>query len=175
MCALGEGFLRGYYNSILACPVSAVLCMVDERYSVIGFTVCSVDTRSQFEFLEKRRLHLMISMLGALARRPSLLPGVLQRRRMMKGSTSAGDFVMRDGARNEFLALSPERRNGPNAMILMKKTLDLMRVFDIKELWIEVDSDNVRATRFHEMLKARHVRQAILPSGKTRQIMCYSL
>lgn len=175
MCAIGPSFLKAYYKEILSCPVSVVLGMVNADNVVTGFTVCSLDAQSQFAFLEQRKLALVRSMVFSLILRPKLLPGVLLRRRMMRGDSGSAAFIVLEGARNEFLAIDAQYRNGPHAMILMKKTLDLIRVFGVSELWIEVDTDNPRATRFHEMLGAKHVRKTTLPSGTIRQIMCYSL
>jgi len=142
---------------------------------IIGFTVCSLDTRRQFVFLEQRRFGLLVSTLTALVRNPSLLSGLIRRRRIVRGEGGSGEFVVSTGARNEFLALAPECRSGPHAMLLMKRTLDVLRALEVKELWIEVDEDNVRATRFHEMLRARHVRQVAMPNGKRRHVMTYAL
>ena len=175
MCALGRNFLRAYYRIVLSSPDAVVLNAVNDDNIVTGFTVCSLDARAQFAFIEQHKFALFRSMFFSLILQPKLLPGVLLRRNMMRGKNDSSAFIVFEGARNEFLAIDPHYRNGPHAMILMKRTLDLARTLGVVDLWIEVDKDNPRATRFHEMLGAKHVRTTTLPSGIIRQIMCYTL
>lgn len=175
MCSLGRGFLRAYYQAVLQSPYSYVICMVDEKGTVQGFTVSAFDAKAHFAAVGRRNIRMFLAATPALFIRPWLILGILLRRKVMAGQEADNSFISLDGARNEFMALDVTARNGPQAMILMRRTLDVSKAMGVRALWIEVDEANTRAMQFHLRLGAQVVRSIARPDGKKRNLMLYKI
>jgi len=175
MCSLGRRFLTSYYAAVLRSPSAYVICLVDDYGVIQGFTVSAFDTKAHFRAVSRWNLNMLISAIPALISRPGNLRGIWLRRKLMAAEPRGDAFISFDGARNEFMALDVSARSGPQAMVLMCRTLDVSRAMGVRELWIEVDEENERALKFHLRLGAENVRLVTRPDKKRRHIMIYRL
>lgn len=173
MFRLGTGFLIQYYRILLKEKNSVILCAEDGEGKVIGFVSGFLDGRERMTLLRRKRLRLFVSSIPAIVRSPGLLFDTLSRLQSKSADSDEGGYIVQSASPHEdFWAWSGSH---PGAIELHLKWLSLMRLLGAKEVFGEVDKENVAVVKTHRMLGAKIIKNFITPDGKSRLLIKYIL
>ena len=134
---LGARFLRQYYRCVREHPMG-ILLTEREGGRCIGFVAGFADPASFYRALRRRRLRLALAALGAIARRPWLLPTLLANYATTGARGSAPPA--RDAAELSSLAVDPEAsRRGVGAR-LVHRFADAARARGATHIFLTTDA-----------------------------------
>ena len=134
----------------------------------MGFSSATLDAASQAKTLNKHKLRLGFSALGAIFHKPSLLKGVWQRYRSLSNNVNAPSFVHTEGVRDEYWCWLKEYEDGFKSIEVGKAKKNIIYDIGYRELFFEVDKFNKRVFKFYTRLKNRNRlrRLSFLMDGK---------
>lgn len=166
--SLGEHFLRTYYRIILDDPYEVVVCAEKDR-KIVGFSSATLDAASQAKTLNKHKLRLGFSALGAIFHKPSLLKGVWQRYRSLSNNVNAPSFIHTEGVRGEYWCWLKEYEDGFKSIEVGKAKENIIYDLGYRELFFEVDKFNKRVYKFYTKIeKTEPIEEITLPDGRER-------
>ena len=171
---LGVPFLSQYTRFVLADPRSVSLCVFDDDDRIVGVEMGTLDAAGEQRALRRHTLQFAVAALPALLRRPALVAGLI-RRYLATFSRRANSYVVNNGARIGYWAVTPEARRGAAATELHRRFLDEMRSRGASRVAFDVAEENEKVIEVHQRLGARVVQHMTLPDGRRRVRMEYVL
>tara|TARA_B100000767_G_C19700529_1_gene508214 strand:+ start:404 stop:1060 length:657 start_codon:yes stop_codon:yes gene_type:complete len=171
---MGKLFLNQYYKIILNDPNEVVLCAVDERGILCGFTSGTINVEEQFTNLRKNSFSLLIASIPSIILNPKLIFEIWERYQFSKGK-SKEKFVTASGARGEFWVWGSNNKQSIWSPILNEKQLQILYVLGVKNYGIEVDVENDKILLFSKKHGADEVERVISDEGKERVLLNYDI
>lgn len=169
--SLGKRFLQAYYKIILDDPWEVIVCAVNEKNKIVGFSSTTMDASYQAKNLKKHKLYLGFSALGAIITKPSLLKEVWQRYKSLSNSKDVPSFVHTEGVRGEYWCWL-KTEDSLKSIELSKVKNEILYDLGIREMYFEVDKFNTAVYKFHlKINKGIPIEEITLPDGRERVLM----
>lgn len=174
MIELGTRFLTTYYRTILREKATVILCAVAQDNTILGFVSGTTDAAVEALRLRRAKFRLFVAALPKLLSKPHLSLKMFRR----MGTPSQGTksfFIHPSGARAAFWCWRPNLSSGPDAIVLFKKWIAVMKDTGAKLVYGEVDAENVKLLKIHEVLGASKVKSYFTPEGRERVLIVYKI
>jgi len=171
MHKLGERFLIKYYEILLDSGSAIAICATDDDGVIDGFVVGTFDAASRIPALKQKRLNLFLAAIKNLALHPGLILEVIKRQK--SDSNPSARYVITSGAHLDFWAWRTVNSKGYSFIVLLK-WLSLAKLFNISEVFGEVDLANDLILKGHLIMGAKIVETFTTPDGRRRCIICYN-
>ena len=143
LTALGPAFLRALYGEMALSPHCLGYVALDDD-EVVGIVVGTMDSGAVFkELMLHRGLNLALPVLGALIRRPGLLPKLFQT--LLYPGKAGGD----EGGELFFIGTRAHRRGEGIGRTLFHTLKRAMYNRGVKSMGLMVDDENETAKRFY--------------------------
>jgi len=172
---LGISFLIYYYKVILSNKNSVVLLAEDQNQNCLGFHSGTLKMEEHLRQLKKNRWTLGLTLIPQLLINPKLIYDIIKRYFSISNSNSENEFGVKSGARGEYWCWLPNNSNSIDAINVFNKWFNIVKELGVKNVFIEVDTVNIRIFKFHKKNGAEIIREIDLLDGRKRLIMVYNL
>lgn len=159
---LGPRFLELFYEEIILSPQGVGLVYINNNKRE-GF-VCGAINPSQFyrNILRKKGFHFILASLGAIIKKPSIIPR-LWRARYQPSSSLKGN----DKATLMSLGVNPRAQNKGIGKILVQKFLKELKLRGVQEINLTTDRlNNENVNEFYKKLGFILRRHYTTPEGR---------
>ena len=174
MIELGVVFLTAYYRIILREKMTVILCAAAPANHILGFVSGTADATIEARVIRRAMFGLGAAALLKLISKPTLGLKLIHRFKRPKAGANSF-FIHPYGARVAFWGWRPDLSSGPNAIRLFQQWMKTMDGLGVDQVYGEVDADNSKLLRIHEVLGASRVRSYFTPEGRERILIVYPL
>lgn len=165
--SLGKGFLKSYYKITLNNPWEVIICAVNEKDKIVGFTEATLNAESKFRELKKHKIYLGLAALKAVIFHPSLINALWQRYRSLSNNRGQ-KFLKTDGVRVGYWCWLKSDDSLKSAELGLAN-YRILRDLGVKEYFFEVDKFNKAVYKYNlKIVKAEPIEEITLPDGRVR-------
>lgn len=169
---MGKTFLRKYYSIVLSDPYSYILCAINDKGIIVGYSFNLIDNGKHHKYLYGHKIELICSALSTILIKPYLLKELYRRYKSLKKND--GVYASKSGARGGYWGWDPDFKDAFSALELRERMNEITIALGIKVIHFEVDNDNANVYKFH-LLNGAIIDQVVtLPDGRRRTLMHYN-
>ena len=139
-----------------------------------GFCSATLNVEKQFANIRHHKIALGLAAISSIIYNPLLIKSLISRYKSTK-QNSHEKFITVKGARGEFWAWSASNKDSISSFEMHETYMNILRDLGVKELNIEVDTNNKNIYLFHKYNGAKLMEKIILPDGRERALMIYNL
>jgi hypothetical protein len=175
MHRLGRKFFVKYYEILLRERTTVILCADAGKDGIVGLVSATLDSRKQLEAIRRGRLQLLLAVIPALVRAPSLAWEVWVRNRALSPRSSGDEYFVSSGARIVYWGWSPGHRSHPPATSLITEVLRRLEELGARSVSLETDRLNRKVEVMHRLMGAHVSKVLVTRDGRERTVLEYAL
>jgi ribosomal protein S18 acetylase RimI-like enzyme len=159
---LGKKFLKLFYEGIISSPQGVGLIYVSDGH-IQGFICGSVDPSDFFRnLLKKKWIQFAFASLGAVLKKPSIIPRLLRAVNQPSSSPKG-----KDNATLMSIGVDPNAQGLGIGKILVQHFLEKLRAIGAQEVNLTTDRlNNAKTNEFYQKLGFSLKRHFVTPEGR---------
>ena len=163
---VNKSFLKQYYKVILNDPYQIVVCAESDG-QILGFSSGTMDAAHEFSNIRKNKWRFVIPLLTSALTNPQIIKAAISRYQSTKNN-SEKEFIVVNGARNEYWAWLPGREDSYMSIYTYELLLYFMKCFGVKEVRGEVDAVNEKVAKMALRYGNKVEHRFKMPDGRER-------
>jgi hypothetical protein len=168
MYKLGPAFLIQYYKILLNEKHSLVV-IAENDGRVCGFHSGTAKAEEHQQAILKNKFRLALALIPQILSHPKLSGEILRRFAAMR--TEDPPYRITEGPRGEYWAWLPSQKDPAGSLMVLEKWHSIMKASGVPGIKFEVDLCNNRVLGSIEYLKARVLKEIVLPDGRKRRFL----